>query len=216
MVVLLGECTGRRVERMRELGWGRMWVARNRNIFTYPGELWGFDNGAFRDWTNRPAAMTPEMFDAGAYRERLAAAREHAAPWLAVVPDLPGSPASLQYSLRWRDSLPDWPWFLAVQDGTTPREVAPYTDAFDGIFLGGTDAFKATAPEWADFAAGASLLFHYGRAGTPAKVRRAVEVGADSLDSAFPMWTQRRWEFFEAIIQRGHPQHELFPKEPKP
>lgn len=208
-MVLLGECTGKRVPRMRELGWGRMWIARGRNIYTYPGEPWGFDNGAFRDWTNRPTPMTPDMFDGGAYRERLAKAMEHPDPWLAVVPDLPGSALSLAYSLRWRDSLPDWPWFLAVQDGTTPDDVAPHSEGFSGIFLGGTDRFKATAGEWVGFCGEHGLRFHYGRAGTIAKVTHAMEVGADSLDSALPMWTSQRWRDFEEAVTLGPPQFEF-------
>lgn len=35
--------------------------------------------------------------------------------------------------------------------------------------------------------------------------------GADSLDSAFPMWTSLRWMEFEEAIQFGPPQHDLFP-----
>lgn len=207
--VLLGECTGRRVPIMKALGWGRMWIARGRNIYTYPGEPWGFDNGAFRDWSNRPAPMLPEMFDAPAYWERLAAAQDHPAPWLAVVPDLPGSPHSLAYSLRWRDSLPSWPWFLAVQDGTTPEHVLPYANGFAGIFLGGTDRYKATAGEWGAFARETGLRFHYGRAGTLSKVAHAIRAGAHSLDSAFPMWTESRWRVFTDAIRNGPPQHEL-------
>lgn len=186
-----------------------MWIARGRNIYTYPGEPWGFDNGAFRDWYNRPAPMRPEMFDAQTYRERLARARRHSEPWLAVVPDLPGSPDSLAYSLRWREELPPWPWFLAVQDGTEPMDVEPHADGFAGIFLGGTNAYKATAEEWTAFAHEHGMRMHYGRCGTLNKLAHALRAGVDSLDSAFPMRTHWRWWTFEDAILNGPPQHEM-------
>jgi hypothetical protein len=174
-----------------------MWIAIGRNIYIYPGEPWGFDNGAFRYWHRKPAPMEPADFDGVGYRERLARALDvPGPPLLAVVPDLPGSPDSLEFSLRWRDSLPAWPWYLAVQDGTDPAHVHPYVSHFAGIFLGGTDRYKARAREWANFARDLGMPLHYGRAGTLAKLDHAEEVGADSLDSAFPLWTERRLRDF--------------------
>ncbi|MGB9920851.1 MAG: hypothetical protein ACPLPT_09030 [Moorellales bacterium] len=36
---------------------------------------------------------------------------------------------------------PDWPWYLAVQDGLSLAEVEAALGGLAGIFLGGTDAF---------------------------------------------------------------------------
>jgi hypothetical protein len=40
------------------------------------------------------------------------------------------------------------------------------------------------------------MQLHYARAGTPAKVKHARDSGADSIDSAFPLWEQSRFEEF--------------------
>lgn len=207
MKVLLGECTGRRADMLEALGWGRMWVARDRFIYTYPGEPWGFDNGAFRDWS---AGLE---FDEVAYQRALERAVEQPNPaLLAVLPDIvAGGMKSLDFSLRWLGDLgPVLPWYLAVQDGMTPEMLPALPDSIVGIFLGGTSEFKGTAEAWCGYAHAHGLRFHYGRAGTMAKVAHALRVGADSLDSAFPMWTSLRWMEFEEAIQFGPPQHELF------
>jgi hypothetical protein len=180
-----------------------MWMAIGRNIYTYPGEPWGFDNGAFRDH------LAGREFGAGPYRRRLAKARKHGTPLLAIVPDRVAHPESLAFSLKWRDDLPPYPWYLALQDGMTRRDVLPHARRFVGLFLGGSDSFKATARDWCQFAHDHGLRFHYGRAGTPAKIVHALESGCDSLDSAFPMWTKRRFDFFRSIICSGHPQARL-------
>lgn len=211
MHVLVGECTGGWANELPELGWGRMWIARGRNIYTYPGEPWGLDNGAFRDWTNRPEPMQPEQFDGDQFMRVLRKADEHPRPMLAVVPDLPGHPDSLAYSLRWRERLPDgWPWYVAVQDGTGPEAMMAHAPGFSGVFLGGTDAYKATAGEWVAFCREYGLRFHYGRCGTLAKIAHAKQVGADSIDSATAMWTKTRWRMFREALTIGNHQHDFF------
>lgn len=205
MKILLGEFTGRRVERIQTRGWGRMWMAVDRRIYTYPGEPWGFDNAAFRYFR----AGTP--FDGESYLSRLfAKATRHAelagAPTLAVVPDIvAGGERSLIFSRLWVDTCRGelrrtWPWFLAVQDGMNPTQVRRHLSEYDGLFLGGSDAFKATAAMWCQLAHDEGKRFHYGRAGTAAKLERAYAIGADSLDSALPMWTEARWTKFEQLI----------------
>lgn len=204
-IVLVGECTGRLVPELQRLGWGRMWMAVGRNIYSYEGEPWGFDNCAYRHF------LRGEDFDGEAYRRRLDKALAHPRrPYLAVVPDKVADPHSLRFSVQWRAQLPnDMPWYLALQDGMLRSEVRPYLSRFAGLFLGGSDSFKARAREWCDYAHDHGLRFHYGRAGTPAKVEHAMEVGSDSLDSAFPMWTKERFRFFEQVITHGHPQRRL-------
>lgn len=211
MHVLVGECTGGWARELPGLGWGRMWIARGRNIYTYPGEPWGLDNGAYRDWTNRPAPMQPEQFKADLFWDAICKAEEHPRPMLAVVPDLPGNGASLDFSLRWREQLPDgWPWYVAVQDGTGPEAMMPHANGFAGVFLGGTDAYKATAGEWVVFCREHGLRFHYGRCGTLPKIAHAIQVGADSVDSATAMWTRARWRVFKEALTMGPPQSDLF------
>lgn len=165
----------------------------------YPGEPWGFDNGAFKDWCDKVP------FNEKRYMQALERARNAPTPYLAVVPDLVGRGAeSLNFSLRWiaKQSLyPDWPWYLALQDGMTQEDVRPIVGLFAGLFLGGTDAFKKTAAEWCEFAHAHGLKFHYARAGTERKIRHAITIGADSLDSSFPLWTLDRIRRMEYLTQ---------------
>ena len=197
MVVIVGEVRGERAAQLlRRLGWGRMAV--DAYFRPYPGEPWGFDNGAFRDWKRgRP-------FDGDAFLRRLERAVRLGRPYLAVAPDLvAGGTRSLDFSLAWLEGgrlPPDWPWYLAVQDGMGLADVAAVLDRFAGIFLGGTDRFKATAWHWAELARSRGKKFHYARAGTARKVARALLVGADSLDSSFPLWTTGRLAGFARAL----------------
>jgi hypothetical protein len=182
-----------------------MWTLRRyKEPRPYPGEPWGFDSGAYAGYCRG------DPFDADAYAERCAQARRAGCPYLAVVPDLVAQPTSLDFSLGWRARLPDdWPWYLALQDGMRPADVVPHVGRFAGLFLGGTSRFKATARDWVQVARDHGQRFHYGRAGTLRKLEHAIEVGADSLDSTFPMWTRERWDAFVAAWRDGVPQLRL-------
>lgn len=83
MNVLVGEGTGGFADLLERLGWGRMWIARTRNIHTYPGEPWGLDNGAYGDWINGRA------FDEDAWLRVVTKAQSVPnPPYLAVLPDI--------------------------------------------------------------------------------------------------------------------------------
>lgn len=173
------------IELLIKYGWGRMFI--NKTPTPYPGEKWGFDNGAFICWQN------DKPFDEVKYMKRLETAYKITEPYLAVVPDIVGEgKRSLDYSMEWIEKLPPWPWYLAVQDGMTLNQVADIIHRFEGLFLGGTNAFKGTAYHWCKLAHEHGKKFHYGRAGTPRKIDHAMAVGADSADSAFPLWTYDR------------------------
>ena len=208
MTVLLGDTRSRSIlSRLVQLRWGRMVVFRPPR--PYPGEPWGFDNGAFTDWRQGRA------FDGDAYRRRLDRAYAVGKPLLAVVPDIVmGGKRSLEFSLGWREQLPDdWPWYLAVQDGMTYQSVIGVLDRFDGLFLGGGDSFKLLARDWCELAHRHGKRFHYGRAGTLHKLDHAKRVQADSLDSAFPLWEKGRLETFIRHYRDGGPQLVLFREE---
>ena len=177
-----------------------------RKIDPFPGEPWGFDNGAFGFWT-RGNRFEEDVFQRRFERGYATGNR----PYLAVAPDIVGGgDMSLAFSLKWRDRLPnDWPWYLAVQDGMTGTKVVRALKRFAGLFLGGTDRFKMTAPDWVELAHGEGKPFHYARAGTAAKIRHALNCGADSLDSAFPLWTLERFDAFERMLTQADPQGRL-------
>ena len=179
-----------------------MWVYRN--IRALPDESWGFDNGVFKIW-DKNGPMTENQFDEPGYLSRLARARDAGMPYLAVVPDLVAAGLdSLAFSLRWRDRLDDWPWYLAVQDGMTTEDVAPYLDAFSGIFVGGSTQFKSTLPSWVRFAHAHGKKCHYARCTSPKRLAWAQSIGCDSIDSSQPLWSWQSLRAFEhASLQKG-------------
>lgn len=193
--VLVGERPARSVRRICDLhGWGEMYV------YSKPRENFhrsGFDNGAYLDWVNgRP-------FDEKRYRDALDIAMDQPyPPYMAVVPDLVGrGRESLEFSMRWLDKLPTgWPWYLALQDGMQVWEVEEVIHHFDGLFLGGTDAFKRDAQDWRNVAAIHCKRFHFARAGTETKIKQAINIQADSLDSSFPLWTVERIRRMEYLV----------------
>lgn len=186
-------CDPTHLEVIRRCGWGRMWVGTKHPIKPFPGERWGFDNGAFVCWSKG------KPWDEAVFLRSLEKARMAGTPYLACTPDIVAAGVrSLEFSMQWIDRLPlDWPWYLAVQDGMTLRDVEPLMPRFAGIFLGGSTPFKNTAGAWSRLAKQHGKRFHYARAGTRRKMRMAQEVGADSLDSAFPIWKKERREQFE-------------------
>lgn len=189
---------------MQALGWGRMFTEQIWE--PYPGERYGFDNGAFTCWQQGRA------WDESAYLRRLERVLARTAPpYLCVLPDRVAHPESLAFSLLWLERLPAaLPWYLAVQDGMEPAQVEPHLCCLAGLFLGGSDAFKATAPAWCQLAHAHGRRFHYGRAGTPRKLLLAREIGADSADSTRPLRSRRDFQVFADLWRGTVPQLELF------
>lgn len=182
-------------------------IAHRFQINSYSGEPFGVDNGAFPAWQNDtpwPEKAFLKMID-----RVMVLGRQ---PYLCVLPDIVGGGLkSRDMSMAWLEKLPTGlPWYFAVQDRMTFREVEHvFRDSrITGIFLGGTDAFKATARQWALDSKKFGKRFHYGRAGTMRKVVHAVHSGADSIDSAFPLWTNDRFDRFIEVVTKGHPQQD--------
>lgn len=210
------------LQTIRRHGWGRIWT-RGR-IRAEANEPWGFDNGAFVAWQQK------EKFPWDRFHRRVAAAHAFpTSPVLAVLPDAVGQGmGSVVMSLRYLADAPPWPWYLAVQNGCCAQEVvaaitgdssALATHSFHewrgrskvaGLFLGGTDAFKATALTWRRVATELGIRFHYGRAGTARKLRYALASKADSFDTAFPLFTRERFRAFESCIVEGDPERFMF------
>jgi hypothetical protein len=199
VIILLGDTRSKTALKfMREHGWGRMFATARPTPQRY--EPWGFDNGAFDAWKKH------KPFPEGKFLRRLDVALKvpkfwpffEGNPLLAVCPDIvAGGLRSLDFSLRWLEKLPVyWPWYLAVQDGMSEKDVSKVLHLFHGIFLGGTDKFKLTAYRWSLLAHSFDKRFHYGRAGTLRKIRHAWKVEADSVDSNFPLWTVKRLSIF--------------------
>lgn len=205
MQVMVGSTRSRKlVARIRELGWGRVFCERPT---PFEGEPWVLDNGAFAAWKSGKA------FSAERFAERAA---EYASlkPAFAVLPDIVGKGhESLEMSMTWLPRLPcTIPWYLAVQDGMTPEMVTPILRDVAGLFLGGTNAFKAEAWEWCVLAHEHGKNFHYARVSTPIFYRRALDCGADSCDSSQPLWSRDEWRRFERTVFDLDKQNSLFPR----
>jgi len=200
VVALTGDTRSSRiVEELRKHGIGRMFI--EKPIKPYPSEKWGFDNGAFGDY------LQGKTFDSDRYKRSLERAvriaEEYHPPYLAVLPDVVGGGRkSLELSIEWLERelrYINFEWYLAIQDGMIPEEIGNVLRAYPeikGLFLGGTDSFKRTAPLWSSLAHRHGRKFHYARAGSIRKIREAVKANADSLDSALPLWNRQKLNRF--------------------
>lgn len=190
------------IARSRSLGWGRLFVEKPS---PQPGEPWALDNGVFGAW------RAEKPWSAAAFLRSLEQSAALPPPDLAVLPDKVGAGAeSIAWSMAWLAVLPSRPWFLAVQDGMTVAEVEAVIPKVSGLFLGGTDAFKATAQTWCDLAHAHGKKFHYARVSTRDRLKAAFDCGADSADSSQMLWSDDHWRRFECWWREIANQTSLF------
>lgn len=195
-------CSRKLVDRLIANGWGRLFCGKPR---PRAGEPWALDNGVFSSW------KTGKPWNESAFLRSVSFAVDLHAPLFAVLPDVVGGGVdSLRHSMAWRARLPALPWFLAVQDGMTIDDVASVLPDVAGLFLGGTDAFKASARVWCDLAHAHGRRFHYARTSTEHRLRAAIECGADSADSSQMLWSQEHWARFERWWRDLNAQGSLF------
>lgn len=173
MKIIVGDTRSRRlVSLLEKRGWGRMII--KKRVTPYPGEIIGFDNGAYGRF------IRGEKFDETEFIRTITKFRD-LVPYLAVVPDIvSGGLKSLKLSNTWIRRLskivPSWNWYLAVQDGMS---------------------FKFTfGPKISKLAKRLGLKIHLARAATAKKIRLAYAIGADSLDSALPLFSEKKLERF--------------------
>lgn len=194
MIFITGDTRSKKiVDVLKDNLIGRMVIERNFTPYN-EYEPWGFDNGAFIYFKHG------KTFDANDFQKRMEKAEKIGIPYMSIIPDIvAGGLKSLKLSEKWIDKMPyDWPKYLAVQEGMTVQDIEPFMQDIrvDGIFLGGTKHFKYTGKHWSDLAHKYGKKFHYGRAGTPSKIRHAMSVQSDSCDSAFPLWCMDRFVKF--------------------
>jgi hypothetical protein len=189
------------IARLSELGLGEM---------TQPDEFpprrrpYLLDNAAFKAWK----AGAP--FDADRFLSAIEAARRDP-PAGVVAPDIvAGGNESLIFSLSWLERLrPVAPVYLVVQDGMNPEAVSGALFAFGGLFVGGTLRWKIhTGADWVRLAHRHGKPCHVGRVGTPRRVLWAKRIGADSIDSCLPLWSEGQLQrFLKAVAPQ--PQLEI-------
>ena len=206
MRVYIGQTRSRSlIKRLNDFGFGEMTV---REEFPPKRTPYAFDNGAYKDWT------AGRSFDGEAFMEKIAQVREaEHRPDFVVVPDIvAGGFLSLSFSEQWIASLVGIaPLYLAVQDGMTEAEVVRACELpYAGIFVGGSLKWKlATGERWVAFAHERRMPCHIGRVGTFHRTRWAKRIGADSIDSALPLWSEENLQRFLAGLF-GTPHPEMF------
>lgn len=204
MILFIGSTRSKRlVDRSIANGWGRLFCCERPG--PREGEPWALDNGAFPAWK----AQTP--WSAATFLRSVEQSADLEPPMMAVLPDkVAEGHASLEWSMRWLAVLPPMAWYLAVQDGMARESVAAVLPLVAGLFLGGTDAFKAQAPAWRELAHAHGKRFHYARVSTEARLRAALDCGADSADSSQMLWSDEHWRRFERWWNDMHAQVPLF------
>ncbi len=193
------------VPQLRERGIREMRVAGEAPPYRVP---YAWDNGLFRhfkagrlldDELGREIAADMNAMDAQLLDGQLYP------PDFMVAPDIVcGGVASLRVSAAWAYEMRCAGWdhiALAVQNGMQPADVLPVLGLFSVIFVGGDLRWKLdTGASWVSFAHEHGLRCHVGRVGTPKRVLWARRIGADSIDSCFPLFTRENLrQFLEAL-----------------
>lgn len=215
MIVYVGAGSGPFRWLVIQAGHGQM-VSPQVGAFRIPEYgRWAFDNGAYTDY------LHGEVFDEALYAQRLeeiSALPDDRLPDWAVVPDIVADPTSLAYSLRWRQALAGTDrrlkWYLAIQDFMTPEDVlhAMCLEPFDGLFIGGSTRWKwETAAKWVQWGHDHGLPVHIARVNGPEPLRRAIDIGADSVDGTG--WVRAGQAWYPALKDLPMPFKKLFPKE---
>jgi len=206
--VYIGQTRSRSlIKRLTEFGFGEMCV---RGEFPPKRMPYAFDNGAYKDW------RTGTVFAAREFMQEVEKIQSSGTrPDFVVVPDIvAGGLESLKFSSCWVGRLiGTGPLYLAVQDGMNSDNVvaAVQTHPYAGLFVGGTLKWKVrTGKVWVDLAHSMGLLCHIGRVGTRDRTRWARRIGADSIDSALPLWSEENLQrFLSGLKDDPHPR--MFP-----
>jgi hypothetical protein len=171
---------------------------------------WAYDNGAFKDW------MAGKPFNRQVFVDEIAEIKEFITPPdFIVLPDIVGGgERSLDFSFEWISSLIGIaPLYLAVQDGMDSRHLEDVADYIAGILVGGTLSWKLqTGESWVHCAHVLKKKAHVGRAGTANRAAWCKRIGADSLDSALPLWSKGNLDRFMEGLTRNIPELPFDPK----
>jgi hypothetical protein len=168
---------------------------------------WFYDNGAYVDF------QAGSEFGANQFMRDLRAIRSWTDSKMMVEPDFIVIPdkvaagaASLQFSLEWMEVCKgaEAPLYLAVQDEMNGDEAMDVVRRYrlQGLFVGGTLDWKiSTAPYWLNLAREAGVKLHIGRVGTADRVKWARMIGADSIDSSLPLWSEANMARFLGALR---------------
>lgn len=186
-------------EIMKTNGWGMMLSPAWRN--PKDGFSWALDNGAYSAWING------KDFDSERFIITIDKIPEDNPPDFIILPDIVAAgKKSLLFSYEWIGRLPsEYSYYLAVQDGVIPADIIRNLAGIDGIFIGGTMAWKIRTGEiWVRFAHDQGISCHIGRVGTYKKLFWANRIRADSIDSSTFVQANRGRDGFQRILKAAH------------
>ena len=168
------------LDALRAAGW-RLLFTPSEPRTPPAGWAYALDNGA---WT---AHTRGQPFDGDAF-SRAVDRIGRGADWI-VIPDCVADRArSLEMAAEWTPRLRGVaPLMLAIQDGMSREDVAPWLAEGVGLFLGGSTAYKlASCRGWGAIARDAGVPFHVARVNSARRAARAREAGATSIDGSGP------------------------------
>lgn len=179
------------IQKCNAHGIGLLMVDTWRNPDKWP--FFAVDNGCFAAW-HRGEPWNPAPFLNILSRCK----REGRRPDFIVIPDMPMTSRSLDFSRNWlpilKELYSDFPRYLAVQDGMMVSEIEPLIERegdIHGLFVGGSMGWKLdTMKDWIDLAHSHGIQCHVGRIGPTQRMLICELAGADSIDST--TWVQNR------------------------
>ena len=207
MKIYTGMTTGEKLDKIKSLDMG---ICISTSPTTKPTKQHGevncfLDNGAF------PCFAKGYPFQADVFRDSLKASYRHGIKLdFIVCPDIvAGGLQSLDLSLKWaKGELLGTPNLaLVVQDGMKLKDVSHInpTTYFSYIFIGGSVNWKwETAEQWVEFAHSKGMKCHIGQVGTLERLKRAYEIGADSVDST-SFVRNNSFHIVESFLNRNQP-----------
>ena len=121
-----------------------------------------------------------------------------------VCPDIVcGGKKSLEFSMKWatNELLGTPNLALVVQDGMQFNDILyHHKDYFSYIFVGGSKEWKwETAEGWKNKADKLGMKLHIGRCGTIEALKKAKEIGSDSVDST-SFTRNNSWHILEEFL----------------
>lgn len=175
---------------------------------------WVLDNHAFHIWRKG------KTFKGRLFGDALAQCEYYdMRPDFAVCPDVVGDHAAtraMAMARAWRPVIgPRIRAYFVAQDGLTDDDARAVLADFDGLFIGGTPEWKdATSPHWVALAHDLGKPCHIGRVGSARRVRWAQSIGADSIDSCTPLFSEANLSAWLWALKSSGFQSDLFAPPP--
>ena len=178
MIPYASQTSGPNRRAIEEAGWRQFVSPDTWAKNGVPTTAFALDNGAWG------AFLRGDSWDEGAFLQLVDAFGADAD--FVVVPDVvTDRDATLRSAETWLPRLEGLRRYLALQDGMTWDDVVPFVADLEGVFVGGTTAWKlSTMAEWGGFCRTRKLKLHVGRVNSVRRIRLCGDAGAHSFDGS--------------------------------